>query len=107
MCMSKKELLTLACLGIAVGVLLPTEIFANKTTAYGAQEVARIGKDLKDFMFEILIPYAGGIFGGYQTIKSFMTNNYQSMGVFALLTATSFIMPPFLNGAFGAGMLLP
>ncbi|WP_158383140.1 hypothetical protein [Candidatus Protochlamydia sp. R18] len=58
-------------------------------------------------MFDTAVPYAAGIFGGYNVIKAFMANHYQSMGVFALLTATSFIVPPFLKGVFGASLLLP
>ena len=105
--MKKKEILAVACLGIALGMLLPAEVFATKTSVYGAKEITQIGDNLKNFMFDIAVPYTAGIFGGYHTIKSFMANHYQSMGVFALLTASSFIVPPFLKGVFGASMLLP
>src|SRR4051812_30651208 len=91
--MKKMEILACVCLGIAVGLLLPTEVFVANTTVYGAKEIAKIGDNLKDFMFDVAVPYTAGIFGGYHTIKSFMANHYQSMGVFALLTASSFIVP--------------
>lgn len=105
--MKKREIFALACLGIAVGMLLPLEVLAKTTSVYGAKEITKIGDNLKNFMFDVAVPYTAGIFGGYHTIKSFMANHYQSMGVFALLTASSFIVPPFLKGVFGASMLLP
>jgi hypothetical protein len=105
--MQKRKILALACLGIAIGAFLPLEIFATQTNVYGAKEIAKIGDNLKDFMFDVAVPYTAGIFGGYHTIKSFMANHYQSMGIFVLLTASSFIIPPFLKGAFGTSMLLP
>jgi hypothetical protein len=105
--MNKTKIITLVCLGVAIGLVLPSDIFATTTDVYGAKEIAKIGNKLKDFMFEVAVPYAGGIFGGINTIKSFMSNNYQSMGIFAMLTASSFIVPPFLNGVFGSSMLLP
>ena len=105
--MKKKEIISLVCFGIALGLLIPMDAFATKTTGYGGKEIAKIGTDLKDLMFNIAVPYTAGIFGGYNTVKSFMSNNYQAMGAFALLTASSFVMPPFLNGIFGSSMLLP
>lgn len=105
--MKTRDVLAIACLAIAIGLILPSEVLASKTDVYGAKEIIKIGENLKNFMFDIAVPYTAGIFGGYHTIKSFMSNHYQSMGVFALLTATSFIVPPFLNGAFGSSMLLP
>ncbi len=105
--MKKGQILALACLGIAISLMIPTEVLANTTSAYGAKEIAKIGDNLKNFMFDIVVPYTAGIFGGYHTMKSFMANNYQSMGVFALLTASSFVVPPFISGVFGSSMLLP
>lgn len=105
--MKRRELLALICLGVCLGVLLPGDVFATKTNMYGAKEVSEIGKNLQSFMFDIVVPYVAGIVGGYQTVKAFMANNFQSMGMFALLTASSFVMPPFLNGVFGTSMLLP
>ena len=105
--MKKRDILAFVCLAIATSMILPAEVFAAKTNVYGAKEIAEIGDNLKNFMFDVAVPYTAGIFGGYHTIKSFMANHYQSMGVFALLTASSFIVPPFLKGVFGTSMLLP
>ncbi len=105
--MKKQKIVAIACLTIAIGLMLPVEVLASKTSVYGAKEISKIGNNLQAFMFDIAVPYTAGIFGAYHTIKSFIANHYQSMGVFALLTASSFIVPPFLKGVFGASILLP
>lgn len=105
--MERRKILAIIGLGIVAWLAMPAESYAAQTTVYGAKEISKIGDKLKDFMFNVAVPYAGGIFGGINTIKSFMANNYQAMGVFALLTASSFVVPHFLDGVFGSSMLLP
>ena len=43
--MKKKEIISLVCFGIALGLLIPMDAFATKTTGYGGKEIAKIGTD--------------------------------------------------------------
>lgn len=104
--MKKRELITFICLGVLLSTFVPTEILATKTNEYGAQQITAIGDKLQSFMFDVVVPYTGGIFGGIHTVKSLVNNNYQAMGGFALLAASSFILPHFLKGVFGNSLLL-
>ncbi len=40
--MKKKELLTYVCLGIALGMTIPADVFASKTSVYGLKRLLKL-----------------------------------------------------------------
>lgn len=105
--MNKREMLALICLGLVVGLLIPTDIFASEVSdVYGAKDILKVGGKLKTFMFDVAVPYVGGIFGGIRAVKSLASNEYESLGKWALLAASSFIIPPYINNVWGSAMLI-
>jgi hypothetical protein len=94
--------------GLMICLLIPFDAFAAQVKdVYGARKILEIGSNLKTFMFETAVPYTAGIFGGVNVIRSLSTNNYQALGGYGLLTASAFVVPPFLEGIFGSSMLIP
>lgn len=106
--MNNKEMVFWLALGSVVGLVIPMDICASQVQdIYGAKEIMKVGGNLKTFMFDVVVPYVAFAFGGVQTVRSLASNNYQSMGAYGLLTASSFVMPAFLGGVFGNSMLIP
>jgi len=106
--MKKREIFTLACLGIAAGLLFPVDLLASTThSAFATTDVTSLADNVKNLMFHTVVPCAAGTIGGVQVVRSFMSNNFQAMGTYALLTACSFILPSFIDGIYVKSMLLP
>ncbi len=103
--MKKRELLTLACLGLAAGLLLPVDLMA-KTNLYGGDAIAAEGENMKNFIFGTVVPYVATGAAGYRTVTSMMSNDFHSMGIYGLVAVASLMMPKFISGVFASSMLI-
>lgn len=95
-------------MGLAISMMIPVEVFAAKSDVFGGKEIMKAGVTMRSFIFDVIIPYGGGIFAGVYCFKSLSQNNYQMAAAFLLLAGSLIVVvPAFINGTFGTSALIP
>lgn len=106
--MSNKNVWVLIFVGLAISMMIPVEVFAAKSDVFGGKEIMKAGVTMRSFIFDVAIPFGGGIFAGIYSFKALSQNNYQVAGAFLLLAgALMFVVPAFINGTYGTSALIP
>lgn len=106
--MSQKNVFNLILMGLAMSLMIPVEVLAAKSNVFGGQDIMKAGVTMRSFIFDVIIPFGGGIFAGVYSFKALLQNNYQVAAAYLLLAgALIFVVPAFINGTFGTSALIP
>ena len=105
--MKKREILSLICLGVAVGMLLPADVCAKLSNDFGAEKIRSLASQFQNFIFHGALPAVAGVLAGFRAFKSLVSNDYTSLAIYGSGAVGCLALPFFIEGVYGSSMLLP